>query len=133
MKILIADDSTMMRMILRDLLAKLQVSAVEEATNGQEVLKILAERNFDLLLIDLHMPVLDGLDCIREIRRRSEWANLSIVVISSDAEPASNAQALEAGAAGFIKKPFRLESLKEALDLAERASQDPDLAANSRS
>ena len=115
MRVLITDDSATIRMILKGLLKQLQITDIKEATDGRSALDILEREKFDLLLLDIHMPVLSGLACLEQVKSREATAALPVIIISSDTTPAQIEAAEKLGAHAYIKKPFRIEGLREAI------------------
>ena len=87
MKVLIADDSSTIRMILKGLLKQLQITETIEAPDGKVALELLSKNTVDLVLLDVHMPNMDGLSCLEAIKRASGTANLPVIIISSDTAP----------------------------------------------
>jgi DNA-binding NarL/FixJ family response regulator len=103
LKVLIADDHPLMLQAIRRVLeASEDIEVVGEARSGEEVLALVERRKPDLVLLDLHMPGLDGLECIAEIRRN--WPDIKTVVISASDDRASIDSALLAGASAYILK-----------------------------
>jgi two-component system, NarL family, nitrate/nitrite response regulator NarL len=103
LKVLIADDHPLMLQGLRrSLEASEKIEVVGEAHSGEEVLALVERRNPDLVLLDLHMPGLGGLDCIAELKR--SWPDVKTVVISASDDRASIDSALLAGASAYILK-----------------------------
>jgi DNA-binding NarL/FixJ family response regulator len=103
LKVLIADDHPLMlRGIRRALEASEGIDVVGEARSGEEVLALVERRNPDLVLLDLQMPGLNGLDCVAELRRR--WPEVKTVMISASDDRASIDSALLAGASAYILK-----------------------------
>jgi two-component system, chemotaxis family, chemotaxis protein CheY len=115
MKVLITDDSITIRMILKGLLKQLKIVDVVEADNGRKALELLKENPVHLMLLDIHMPNMDGLGCLQELRSNPETAGLPVIIVSSDTTPDQIKRAKELGAHAYISKPFRLEGLREAL------------------
>ena len=115
MKVLIIEDSPIMRMMLKGLLRQVNITDVVETVNGAEGLTILEQEAIELILLDLHMPVMDGIAFINEVNKNSEWAKIPIIVVSSDNESGQIVTALQLGARTYITKPFRIENLKSAL------------------
>jgi two-component system chemotaxis response regulator CheY len=116
MKVLIVDDSATIRMILKGLLKQLELTDIEEASDGKIALDVLSKQRIDLLLLDIHMPNLDGLGCLEAVRKSPVLAGLPVIIISSDTTPAQIETARALGAHAYIKKPFRIEGLREALE-----------------
>lgn len=115
MKVLITDDSSTIRMILKGLLKQLNILDVAEADGGRSALEYLKVNPVHLMLLDVHMPTLDGLDCLRELRKNPGTANLPVIIVTSDTTPDQINRAKELGAHAYISKPFRLEGLRIAL------------------
>jgi len=118
MKVLITDDSSTIRMMLKGLLKQLQITEVLEATDGKDALAKVSQNAPELMLLDIHMPNMDGLSCLAELKKRPESANIPVIIISSDTVPEQLDKARDLGAHAFIKKPFRLEGLREAIAAA---------------
>ena len=118
MKVLITDDSSTIRMMLKGLLKQLQITEVIEAPDGKDALVKVSQNIPDLMLLDIHMPNMDGLSCLAELKKRPEFANIPVIIISSDTVQEQLDKARDLGAHAFIKKPFRLEGLREAIAAA---------------
>jgi len=110
-KILIADDSAFMRSVLRNILAKEGFADVEEAIDGEDALKKIENGAFDLLLLDIVMPNLDGIGVLK----RLPFNKVKVIVISAVGQEKMMNDAKEAGAADFIIKPFEAENVLEAV------------------
>jgi two-component system chemotaxis response regulator CheY len=110
MKLLIVDDSTVIRRTVERALAD-QASEIRLAGDGVEALKVFAEFDPDLVTMDLTMPNLDGLGCIRAMLERRPKAR--ILVITALADKPTAIEAVEIGALGFIVKPFTERRLQE--------------------
>jgi two-component system chemotaxis response regulator CheY len=93
--------------------AGLPMTAVEEASNGAEALALLAETAVDLILCDINMPVMDGLDFVRRLRGVPNAQGVPVVMITTEGGEAHVVQALRAGARGYIRKPFTPDQIKE--------------------
>jgi DNA-binding NarL/FixJ family response regulator len=103
LKVLIADDHPLiLQGIRRALEASEDIDVVGEARSGEEMLALVERRNPDLVLLDLHMPGLSGLDCVAELKR--SWPDVKTVVISASDDRASIDSALLAGASAYILK-----------------------------
>lgn len=113
MKILVCDDSLLIRRQLKDALEKMGGFEIHQAANGQEAVDIYQKINPDLVLLDLVMPVLNGLDCLKKIKEEDEQAN--VVMITSTGTKENLRQALDLGALDFIQKPWKEEQLISAL------------------
>lgn len=118
MKILVADDHPLVRDALaRVLEASRPGLSVVPVSDGAQLLARLAVEGFDVLLVDLGMPGLDGLELVRRLRQ--DWPQLPLIVVSGQVEPGLVRAVLEAGAAGFVPKTAGAETLLEALRLVQ--------------
>jgi len=129
--VLVVDDSGPARLLIRQALeewARRTGRRIEvvEAENGFEALRELPRAPFELVLTDVNMPVLSGLELIRMIRSRPEQAGLPVVAVSTERDAEDAARARKAGADGYLGKPFDAETLDRVLEevLAARAPED---------
>ena len=115
MQVLIVDDSRFVRQYLRQHLE--QIGAVcEEAENGSEAIAMLrAGGRFDLMLSDVNMPQMNGLECVRQLRLENLAPQMKVVMITTEADNSFINRALEYGADEFLMKPFTPQSLREKL------------------
>ena len=112
-KLMIVDDSVIIRNRIERSLGSLQLEIVATASNGDEAVRLFKEHQPDLVTMDLTMPQMDGLECIKRIRDMSK--ETSILVISALSDRQTGLKALQYGARGFICKPFTDEQLVLAL------------------
>lgn len=112
---LIVDDSSVMRKIVERSLrqAGIELEKVVEAGNGAEALAALHENVVDLILCDINMPVMDGLEFVREVGKVESAKGVPIVMITTEGSESHVVQALSAGARGYIRKPFTPDQVKE--------------------
>jgi two-component system chemotaxis response regulator CheY len=112
---LIVDDSTVMRKIVERSLrqAGLDQMVVYEAGNGAEGLDLLKSKPVDLILSDINMPSMDGLEFLRQIRAQNLAPGVPVVMITTESSEEHVKQAILAGARGYIRKPFTAEQVKE--------------------
>lgn len=112
---LIVDDSSVMRKIIARALgqAGLELAAVYEAGSGTEGLEILHTRSVDLILSDINMPAMDGLEFLRQLRAGKLAEGVPVVMITTESSEEHVKQAIMAGAQGYIRKPFTPEQVKE--------------------
>ena len=111
--ILICDDSALARKIARRNLPDDLANEIFEASNGMDALEVMGLHRIDLVLLDLTMPVLDGLGVLEEIKRRK--LEVFVVVVSGDIQPLMKSKVLELGALGFIEKPMKRSPLEAVL------------------
>ncbi len=107
MKVLIVDDSAVMRKVLMDALKKSDITNVGEARDGEEAVRAVIEDSYDLVLMDWNMPKMSGIEAVLKIRGRG--ISVPIIIISTESEKARVLEALKAGANNYIVKPFTPE------------------------
>jgi two-component system chemotaxis response regulator CheY len=112
---LIVDDSSVMRKIVeRSLLqAGLELATVFQAGNGAEALTVLADNKVDLILCDINMPVMDGLEFVKQLSGVANAKDVPVIMITTEGSETHVVQALSAGAKGYIRKPFTAEQVKD--------------------
>ena len=115
--ILIVDDSAAIRKILQRVLhqAEVPLGDVHEASDGREALERLESRQVGLILSDINMPNMDGIEMLREIKKREGLKDVPIVMITTEGSKAKVMEAVELGAAGYVRKPFTADQIKEKL------------------
>jgi two-component system chemotaxis response regulator CheY len=111
--ILIVDDAAFMRMMIKDILTKNGYIVVGEAENGAVALDKFQELNPDLVIMDITMPEVDGIQAVKEIRKIDP--NAKIIMCSAMGQQAMVIEAIQAGAKDFIVKPFQAERVIEAV------------------
>jgi len=117
MRALVIDDSATMRHIVADTLGGLGF-ATSQAGDGREALALLeAGENFDVACIDWNMPVMDGLEFVVAVRARHEWRDLTLIMVTTEAEVGQIVRALAAGAHEYVIKPFTADSISSKLEL----------------
>ncbi|MDZ4371737.1 MAG: response regulator [Phenylobacterium sp.] len=118
MRVLFVDDNDMNRKVVKSMLEPAEVVMIE-AEDAETGLSILDAELFDLILMDLRMPGMDGLAAIRQIRaRRDDKASLPIIVVTADNGPNIRGQALAAGADDLLHKPVQMQALFDAIGRA---------------
>ena len=112
---LIVDDSSVMRKIVERSLrqAGLDSLVVHEAASGIEGLDVLKTKQVDLILSDINMPSMDGLEFLRQLRKQNLAPGVPVVMITTESSEEHVKQAILAGAQGYIRKPFTAEQGKE--------------------
>ncbi len=120
LRVLVVDDSPPARLLIADALESSvrrrgRRAVVTEASDAFEALRLIPRQNFDLILTDVNMPTLSGLELIRLIRARPEQKRLPIVAVSTERQPEDARRAKEAGADGYLGKPFEPETLDRLL------------------
>jgi two-component system chemotaxis response regulator CheY len=112
---LIVDDSSVMRKIVERCLrqAGMDLGQVLEASNGAEALALVTENTIDLILSDINMPVMDGLEFVKHLKEMESAKNIPIVMITTEGGEKSVLEALSFGAKGYIRKPFTPDQVKD--------------------
>lgn len=115
LQILVVEDNEVNQRVIKRLLAHIGYSSISLASNGQEALDLMNYKSFDIIFMDVQMPVLDGVECTRIIRRKY-GQSIYIVSMTADAFPEDRQNCLSAGMNDFLTKPIRLEQLQTALE-----------------
>lgn len=115
MNVLLVDDSAAVRKILRRVLQQtdLPLEKVVEAADGLDALRSLRFNTIHLILLDVNMPRMDGMQFLRKLRRSTEWKDIAVIMITTEASQAKVMEAFELGAVGYIRKPFNAEQISE--------------------
>lgn len=115
-KILIADDFTEMRMIIRSILKNIGFTNINEADGGKAVLRLLKKQKYDLILCDWNMPDMPGVEVLRKIRSDDELKDMPFIMITAEAQKENILEALEAGVSSYIVKPFAAETITKKIN-----------------
>ena len=117
LNILIVDDSATMRALLHRVvgLADLPIGTIYQAPNGLEALKILETQNVQAVFTDLNMPVMNGMQLLREMAKRDSWKDLLRIIISTDGSKLRREEARELNVNLYVEKPFRPEVVRDVL------------------
>ncbi|RJX73821.1 chemotaxis protein CheY [Vibrio sinensis] len=116
MKILIVDDFSTMRRIVKNLLRDLGFNNTQEADDGLTALPMLKKGGFDFVVTDWNMPGMQGIDLLKHIRADADLKHLPVLMITAEAKREQIIEAAQAGVNGYIVKPFTAATLKEKLD-----------------
>lgn len=116
MKILVVDDFSTMRRIVRNLLKELGFTNIHEAEDGMEALnKLRGEKNFEFVVSDWNMPNMTGIELLRAIRADASLKHLPVLMVTAEAKRENIIEAAQAGASGYVVKPFTAATLDEKL------------------
>ena len=115
MKILIVDDFSTMRRIIKNLLRDLGFTNTAEADDGTTALPMLKSGSFDFLVTDWNMPGMSGIDLLRTVRADERLKHLPVLMVTAEARKEDIVTAAQAGASGYIVKPFTKATLEEKL------------------
>ena len=116
LKILIVDDFSTMRRIIKNLLRDLGFTNTSEADDGSTALPMLKQGDFDFLVTDWNMPGMTGIDLLKAVRSDPKLASLPVLMVTAEAKRDQIVEAAQAGVNGYVVKPFTAQTLKEKLD-----------------
>jgi two-component system chemotaxis response regulator CheY len=115
--VLVVDDSAAIRKILTRVLRQtgMAIQTIHEAGDGQEALAQLAQHRVDLVLSDINMPKMDGLQLLAALKASPQWRDIPVVMITTEGGETKVAEAVKLGAVGYVRKPFTADQIKEKL------------------
>jgi two-component system chemotaxis response regulator CheY len=115
--VLVVDDSAAIRKILQRVLRQtgMSIGTIYEAGDGQDALELLKAHTVALVLSDINMPKMDGLQLLGAIKNSAEWRHIPVVMITTEGGETKVAEAVKLGAAGYVRKPFTADQIKEKL------------------
>ena len=115
--ILVVDDSAAIRKILQRVLRQtgMAINAIYEAGDGEEALGLMQGHKVDLVLSDINMPKMDGLQLLAAFKSSPDWARIPVVMITTEGGEGTVSEAVKLGAAGYVRKPFTADQIKEKL------------------
>ncbi|AEE22260.1 two-component system, chemotaxis family, response regulator CheY [Paraglaciecola mesophila KMM 241] len=115
MKILVVDDFSTMRRIIKNLLKDLGFTNIQEADDGSTALPMLQQGDFDFVVTDWNMPGMQGIDLLRAIRADENLKHTPVLMVTAEAKKEQIVAAAQAGVNGYVIKPFTAATLKEKL------------------
>ena len=115
--VLIVDDSAAIRKILQRVLRQtdLNLGEIREAGDGSEAVELLKDRTFGLILSDINMPQMDGLQLLARIKEMNHLKNVPVIMITTEGGQGKVMEAVQLGATGYVRKPFTADQIKEKL------------------
>ncbi len=116
MKILVVDDFSTMRRIIKNLLRDLGFTNISEADDGSTALPMLQNGDFDFLITDWNMPGMTGIDLLKAVRADERLAKMPVLMVTAEAKKDQIVEAAQAGVNGYVVKPFTAETLKEKIE-----------------
>ena len=116
MRILVVDDFSTMRRIVKNLLVELGFSNISEADDGITALPILERGEIDFLVTDWNMPGMPGIDLLKAVRANENLAHLPVLMVTAEAKKEQIVEAAQAGVNGYVVKPFTANTLKEKIE-----------------
>ncbi|MBI5101452.1 MAG: response regulator [Nitrospirae bacterium] len=111
--ILIVDDSATTRALIRAVIDELGDVETVEAASGFEALKMLPQQDYDLIITDINMPDINGLELINFIRNNARYVHLPIIIVSTERSEEDKKRGMALGATSYVTKPFKLPELQE--------------------
>ncbi|WP_076416940.1 MULTISPECIES: chemotaxis response regulator CheY [Colwelliaceae] len=116
MKVLVVDDFSTMRRIVKNLLRDLGFTNIQEADDGNTALPMLQSGEFDFVVTDWNMPGMQGIDLLKAIRADASLSHIPVLMVTAEAKKEQIVMAAQAGVNGYIVKPFTAATLKTKLD-----------------
>ncbi len=116
MKILVVDDFSKMRRIIKNLLREIGFSNVAEADDGVTAMPMLQAGSYDFLITDWNMPGMMGIDLLRAVRADAKLNTLPVLMVTAEAKKEQIVEAAQAGVNGYVVKPFTAGTLKEKIE-----------------
>jgi len=116
MKIMVVDDFSTMRRIVKNVLKQLGFDNIEEAEDGAQALAKLKNGGFQFMVSDWNMPNMDGLDLLKAVRKDPALKDLPVLMVTAEAEKDKVVTAIQAGVNNYVVKPFTAEVFKEKMD-----------------
>jgi len=115
--VLVVDDSAAIRKILQRVLRQtgMAIHTIHEAGDGEEAVSVLRSTRVQLVLTDINMPRMDGLQLLAALKAAPEWRDIPVVMITTEGGESKVAEAVKLGAAGYVRKPFTADQIKEKL------------------
>ena len=115
--VLVVDDSAAIRKILQRVLRQtgMAIRTIHEAGDGQEALAVMNAHKVDLVLTDINMPKMDGLQFLASVKASAQWRQVPVVMITTEGGETKVGEAVKLGAAGYVRKPFTADQIKEKL------------------
>ena len=115
--VLVVDDSAAIRKILQRVLRQtgMAIRTIHEAGDGQEALEVMSAHKVDLVLTDINMPRMDGLQFLASVKASPQWRLVPVVMITTEGGETKVSEAVKLGAAGYVRKPFTADQIKEKL------------------
>ena len=113
MKFLVVDDFATMRRIVKNLLKEIGIQHMDEAEDGQMALRMLKGTKYDFVVSDINMPNMNGFELLRQIRADGDLKSLPVLMVTAEAKKEDIITAAQAGASGYVVKPFTKATLEE--------------------
>jgi two-component system chemotaxis response regulator CheY len=116
MKIMVVDDMSTMRRIVKNVLKQLGFSNIDEAENGKDAFEKIKQGGFGFVVSDWNMPVMTGIELLRAIRADEALKTLPVMLVTAEAQKENIIEAVQAGVSNYIVKPFTAEQIQEKIN-----------------
>jgi two-component system chemotaxis response regulator CheY len=116
MRILVVDDFSTMRKIIKNILRQLGFTNIVEADDGSTAWEVLNKDNIDFIVSDWNMPTMSGIELLRKVRGSEEYADLPFLMVTAEAQQENIIEAVQAKVSNYIVKPFTPETLGQKID-----------------
>jgi Response regulator containing CheY-like receiver, AAA-type ATPase, and DNA-binding domains len=116
MKILVVDDMSTMRRIVKNILKQIGFNNLEEAENGQDALAKLHADTYGFVVSDWNMPIMMGIDLLRAIRADEKLKTIPVLMVTAEAQKENLMEAVQAGVSNYVVKPFTAETMQEKIN-----------------
>lgn len=116
MQILVVDDFSTMRRIVKNVLRELGFNNIKEAEDGKAALQVLRSSRIDFIVTDWNMPVMDGLTLLKNVRADAQLKSIPVLMVTAEAKREQIIEAAQSGVNGYVVKPFTAQTLKEKME-----------------
>ncbi|CCH47419.1 chemotaxis response regulator CheY [Pseudodesulfovibrio piezophilus] len=116
MRVLVVDDFSTMRKIVKNILRQLGFTNIVEADDGSTAWEVLNKDNIDFIVSDWNMPTMSGIDLLRKVRASEEYADIPFLMVTAEAQQENIIEAVQAKVSNYIVKPFTPETLGQKID-----------------
>ena len=116
MRILVVDDFSTMRRIVKNILKQLGYTNVVDADDGTTAWEVLNKDNIDFVITDWNMPNMSGLELLKKIRNSEEFAAMPVLMVTAEAQQENIIEAVQAGVSNYIVKPFTADAIEQKID-----------------
>ena len=133
MRVLVVDDFSTMRRIVRNILRQLGFNNVVEADDGTTAWEVLNREKVEFIVSDWNMPQMTGIDLLRKVRASEQFADIPFLMVTAEAQQENIIEAVQAKVSNYIVKPFTADTMKQKIDkIFPLAHAAPGIAANSK-
>ncbi|MGM0419180.1 MAG: chemotaxis response regulator CheY [Thermodesulfobacteriota bacterium] len=115
-KVLIVDDFSTMRRILKNILKQIGFTSISEADDGTTAWEELQKNSFDLIICDWNMPKMSGIELLKKVRADDTYKDIPFLMVTAEAQKQNVIEAVQAGVSNYVVKPFTAESISEKLE-----------------